>query len=263
MSRGVIKVPPMQFPFNPNADAIREAVAALPPGRIAIVANDSARHTVFTGNMLGTVCPNGSGFSIHTGCYVVDSCNRSYNDFLDTTELEWIMLMGDDHQWPPWMLLKLVALMEEQNLDIIAPLCFKRDFPPTPVVYMYQEATEEVAHKYAYDPKEARALYPIDLTKFPEGGVIEVDAVGSAGMIVRRKVLEALERPFFRLGESQWGEDLDFCRRAQQAGFKIHVDLDLPLGHIVYSTIWPVRDSEGNWFVRYDFTGQGGFQLAL
>lgn len=263
---GVIQTPPMLFPFDPNTDKIREIAAKLPPGLFSVVANESARYTSFLGHCLSLVMPNASRYSIHTGCYVVDSCNRAYIGHLSEggEKEDWVMLMGDDHAWPPWILLKLLGLMYENDLDIIVPVCFKRDFPNTPVLYKYKDADESVAGTYAYNEKEKKALFPIDLNDYPDGGLIEVDAAGSAGMVVRRRVIEAMEPPWFRIGQdSNWGEDLDFCRRAQDHGFRIWADLDMPLGHIVNTTLWPIRHTDGHWTVQYDFGNQGGFKLAL
>ena len=258
---GVAWTPPKTFAFDPSQEEVRRIANALPGGLFGIVANENARYTVFTGNCLSLALPNRSRYAIYTGCYVVDSCNRLF-DALGPEE-DWVAIMGDDHQFPPWILLKLLGLMYENDLDIVVPLCFKRDFPPTPVLYRYKDQPASVAEKYAYDPTEGKALVPIDLNDFPEGGLIEVDGAGSAGMVVRRRVIDAMEPPWFRLGVGHWGEDLDFCRRAQDLGFKIHADLDMPLGQIVNTTLWPMRHINGHWMVEYDFGQQGGFQLAL
>jgi hypothetical protein len=257
----VAKTPPRNFRFDPNVPAVRELAAALPPGLFGIVANESARYTTFTGHVLSLVMPNNSRYAIHTGCYVVDSCNRLFDGLLEHED--WVMIMGDDHQFPPELILKLLTLMYRDDLDIIVPVCFKRDFPPTPVLYKYKEASEEIASVYAYDETSNRALYPIDLNDYPNGGLIEVDGAGSAGMVVRKRVVDAMEPPWFRLGVGHWGEDLDFCRRAQDLGFKIHADLDMSLGHIVNACLWPVRNPAGEWATEYDFGNQGGFVLAL
>ena len=84
---------------------------------------------------------------------------------------DWIMFMGDDHAFPPNLALKLLALMYRDDLDIIAPVCFKRDFPPTPVLYKYGEMKPGVdLSKYAYDENEDKVLYPLNLNAFPDGG---------------------------------------------------------------------------------------------
>lgn len=229
---------------------------------MAILANESARYTIFHAATMGLILPTGSRYGFHTGCYVVDSCNRACAT-LRANE-EWIMFMGDDHTFPPNFALKLLALMYKDDLDIIVPVCFKRDFPPTPVLYKYGPKQPGVdIHKYAYDEKEDRWLYPLNLNAYPEGGLIEVDGAGSAGMIVRRRVLEKMEPPWFRLGVGHWGEDLDFCRRAQDIGFKIFADLDMSLGHIINTVIWPERTTDKQWGCQYDHGNKGGFFLTL
>lgn len=258
---GVAYAPPRRFRFNPNLPEVRKIAESIPAGLLSIVANESARYTVFMGDTLSLAMPYSSRYSIHTGCYVVDSCNRAVMGMKDSED--WIMFMGDDHRFPPEFVLKLLGLMYHHDLDVIAPTCFKRSFPPEPVIYKYREVDPEMASTYAYNKKEGKALFPINLDDYPGGGLIEVDAVGSAGMAVRRRVLEAMEPPWFQLGQEQWGEDLDFCRRVQEAGFRIHVDLDMSLGHIVNTTLWPVRSPAGKWACEYDFGQQGGFVLGL
>ena len=44
-------------------------------------------------------------------------------------------------------------------------------------------------------------------------------------MLVKRHVLEAIGEPYFETFGKQ-NEDLEFCRKIRNAGFKIHVDCD-------------------------------------
>ncbi len=229
----------------------------LPNGLFAIVCNENARYTAFHGACASLILPPGSRISFHTGCYVVDSCNRSIIGMND--DEDWLCLMGDDHVFPPQFVLKLLTQMYANDLDIIAPICFRRSFPPQVVLYTYTENPESPI---------GGLWYPIELKAYPEGGLIEVDACGSAGMIVRRRVLEKIEAegktPWFELGVGQWGEDLFFCKKAKDCGFKIHADLDMSLGHILNTALWPVRHQDGgHWGCQYDFNTQGGFVLEL
>ena len=221
----------------------------LPGGLFSIVCNENARYTAFTGSLLSLMMPPESRYSIHTGAYVVDSCNRAVMGMRDNEQ--WICFMGDDHLFPPEFLLKLLAVMYKDDLDIVVPVCFKRSFPPEPVLYT--------------KPDPTKSLYvPIDLNDYPDGGVIEVYAAGSAGMVIRRRVLEAMTPPWFEFGVEHRGEDIHFCEKAQELGFKIHADLDMSLGHILNAGIWPVRSEKGGeWGCQYDFNTQGGFVLEL
>lgn len=65
-------------------------------------------------------------------------------------------------------------------------------------------------------------------------GVIEVEAVGGAFLAISKKVLESIPFPFsFLTINNKWqGEDISFCHRAREKGFKIYCDLDLKIGHL-------------------------------
>lgn len=70
----------------------------------------------------------------------------------------------------------------------------------------------------------------------PDGGIREVQFVGGGCLIIARRVLEALKRPFEDYfsedGLFAEGEDLTFCRRAREARFAIWCVMDKPLLHI-------------------------------
>lgn len=250
-------IPTRKHNFDPNRDDIRQIVEKLPKGLVAVVANEISRYTAFHAAMASLVIPQASRISFHTGCYVVDSCNRSILGMKD--DEDWLMFMGDDHVFHPMMLVSLLSLMYYNDLDVIVPLCFRRSFPPVPVLYNWKGSANPGGKM-----SESDLLEPINLNDHPKGGLVEVYAAGSAGMIIRKRVIDAMEPPWFVLGDEQWGEDLNFCRRARELGFKIWADLDNSLGHIINTTIWPARNYEtGEWACEYDFGTQGGFRLGL
>ena len=245
------KMPAMQASADTDTQKLRELLERLPAGKVAIMSGENARYTLFHASLASLIIPSDSRFDFLQGCYVVDSSNMAIARLLKHED--WIMFMGDDHVFPPWFLLNLLSKMYYHDYDILAPLCFRRSFPPSPVVFKLQGKSKN----------GNEILVPINLDDYPNGGIIECDAVGSAGMIVRRRVFEAMKPPWFRLGgEMQEGEDIYFCRHAREHGFKIHVDLGIGLGHILNNTLWPKRTDQG-WGVEYDFNGVGGFFMPL
>lgn len=60
--------------------------------------------------------------------------------------------------------------------------------------------------------------------------LMEIDATGMAFMLMKRKVV-ALVREFNSVGEKS--EDMLFCEKAKEMGFKIFCDTDVRLGHLV------------------------------
>lgn len=252
--------PTRKFKSDPNTEDIVKLVQSLPKGLFSILCNENARYTAFAAATTSLILPQGSRTSWHTGCYVVDSCNRAVMGM--NTDEDWICFMGDDHVFSPFMMLQLLGQMYKHDLDVIVPVCFRRSFPPVPVLYTWADDVVEA------QDAGTKAWYELNLDDYPDGGLVEVDAAGSAGMIVRQRVLKKMideeKLPFFELGVGQWGEDLHFCWKVKEMGFKIWADLDVPLGHMVNTCLWPKRSEDtGEWACQYDFNTQGGITLAL
>ena len=134
--------------------------------------------------------------------------------------------MGTDHVMDFDLLQRLLS----HDVDVVVPLCLKRSPPYDPVVYSHQNEQGEYVGYY-------------DL---PEHGLVEVHAAGSAGMLIRRRVLDAFEDPVF---ESHGGlnEDLSFCAKVREGGFQIYCDVDARLGHISEISVWPELRDDGEW----------------
>ena len=86
-------------------------------------------------------------------------------------------------------------------------------------------------------------------------------AIGAAGVLIKREVFEAIEPPYFSFGEKTpsgetVGEDVYFCVKAREAGFKVWCRTDLPYAHLVTNGIWyepsPVKeDGNVDWTLEY------------
>ena len=90
---------------------------------------------------------------------------------------------------------------------------------------------------------------------YPDSGLIEVYAAGSAGMTIKKHVLDAIGDPwmeFTPVAGGVLGEDISLCRKIRNAGFKIHVDLDNHIGHLTTVAAWPAYH-EGEWKGSIDF----------
>jgi hypothetical protein len=71
-----------------------------------------------------------------------------------------------------------------------------------------------------------------------KGGLIDVSYTGMGFMLVRKGVFESLEYPWFKPIEKQIGsmvdftmEDVAFCLRAKEKGYKILIDPEVRVGH--------------------------------
>ena len=88
----------------------------------------------------------------------------------------------------------------------------------------------------------------------PAEGLIELQAGGCAGMLIRREVLEAIEPPWFEYTDRS--EDIVFCEKAKEAGFNIYCDLSARLGHVTTAFVWPSTNQDGDWFVGLTIGGK-------
>jgi hypothetical protein len=105
------------------------------------------------------------------------------------------------------------------DLPIVGGLCHNRRPPYMPILM------REYDGGYAF-------VYDFD-REVDGKGLIEVDATGAAFLLVKREVFERIaetkEEPFAIRGP---GEDVSFCLRAKELGYKIFVDTTVEIGHV-------------------------------
>ena len=211
---------------------------------IGILSNEAARYAEFWACMMRLEVPAGSAKDVAIGTDYVSNQNILVQRCLDEG-FDFLWLMGDDHSFGPDLLEKLLVSAQAYDLPILVPLCSARRAPFALVDYGRNP-----------DPDGPDYL-PVSLADIPAEGIIELDAAGSAGMLIRRDVLETISPPWFV--NSSRSEDILFCEVAVVAGFKIHADVACRLGHILTAVVTPGHDGE-NWV-----TGlvMGDLQLAV
>lgn len=194
-------------------------------GTVGVPAQDAARFTAFATALAGLALPSGWQFQVMQNYDCAHSCNALANTFAGDR----LLLMGDDHSFNSDFLLRLL----EHDLDIVAGLCLSRRPNFFPVA------------------KKNGASIPLE----GKPRLMEVDETGTAGMLIKREVFDALEFPFFSNVYQEDGsllsDDIYFCRKAREAGFKIHVDTSVLLGHIALVGIRPEYDA-GKWHRALD-----------
>lgn len=150
---------------------------------------------------------------------------------------DWLWLMGDDHTFEPDILLKLLA----HNVDVVVPICVRRGPPFLSVLYKELDVPKNICEAYAWE--ELNLLH----------GLIPIAGAGSAGMLIRKYVLDAIPEPRFTNYEVApgliAGEDVTFSDKINKAGFCIYADLDISMGHITPVDLRPHRNGKG-WQVE-------------
>jgi hypothetical protein len=188
--------------------------------------------------------PDGTQISIMRSASVLQNMNMGIDSMSD--ESEWLLILGDDHAFGRDLFLRLAA----HDVDIVAPLVTRRS-PPFGLVAFDEEAGEK-------DEYGRALMHSLQFEDIPdEGGLIEVLATGSAGMLIKRKVLDDIGPPWFQNSDGlSMDEDVNFCRRAQIHGYTIWLDTSTPMGHMSNFIAWPVVREDMKGLV-VDFMGQG------
>lgn len=209
------------------------------PGTVAILAGATGRYTYFwiCALQAGFQLPIGTGIRVFQGTDIAESRNQAAAELLEG-DSQWLWFIDDDHAFRPDIVKTLLA----RNVDLVTPLCLRRQSPFLPV------AT-------SLDGDFLR------LADLGHEDLVSVMFAGTSGMLIRRRVLERIEEPWFELRNGM-SEDVTFCKKAVEAGFEIHVDLAVPLGHTTTATVWPKwDDARGEWMTG--FTIADGAEIMM
>ena len=231
---------------------------------IGTISNDAARFSEFWSCILRLKVPVGSVKDQVIGGDWCAARNELAQRCLDEG-YDYLWFMDDDHSFAPDLLQKLLHAAVTYDLPIVNPLCTTRTAPFHLVTFAANP-----------DPESKDRYLPISMEGLPGEGIVELEAGGCAGMLIRRDVLEATrnmaywpwseDNPGWHPKPDQWfeytdqSEDLLFCQKAKRAGFKIYADLSCRLGHITTAVIMPgLLDDE--WITGV--TIGRDFQLAI
>lgn len=140
--------------------------------------------------------------------------NDLVKDFL-SGNFSHLFFMDSDMTFPENCLSRLLS----HDLDIVGGL-YTMKLPPFATTIFRNNGTIE---NYVPGPGE---------------GVIEVDAIGTGCLLIKREVFEALKWPYFWYAEDppdseeMMTEDSWFCIKGKEAGFKVHCDTSILCGHV-------------------------------
>ena len=216
------------------------------PGTVVIPCNTLSRYSVFQHSLSRLSVPPGTAIMHGVGDSISGNINRGIRTL--GPEEHWVWIMNDDHQFNGKTLLKLLA----RDLPIVGPLNLQRVAPHNPVLYAER-----------LGPCEHRRLSWPDIAG--KTGLFEVSALGGAGMLIKREVLDKIGDPWFydyvgppeaymdpKKRRFSPNEDMCFSERVVDLGYKLFVDLDVLMGHTTACTFSPVRMLDGTWEVAYE-----------
>ena len=205
---------------------------ALPQGELS-------RYSDFEHDYEHLICPPNTIKRRLFGIYIANLQNALAREFLKT-DYEWFWLVNDDQSYPPDTLVNLLA----RGKDVIVPVCLEKNPPHFPIIYG-EKATANGINRHRITLKRG------------QHGLIRVGACGGGGLLIHRRVFEAIPDPWWEVttGKNEAGiyeqssEDYDFCAKVQAAGFDIWCDLDVSVVHIAHYGLRPIRDERtGEWY---------------
>lgn len=154
------------------------------------------------------------------GSLVYDSRNNLAKHAL-SMKADFVLWLDSDMMFEPDTLERMMAKMEERDLDILSGIYYRRRHPFSPVLLKKLSIDENYFANYE------------NYNSYPEDDIFEVEGIGFGCVLMRSDVLfdvAAQYKDWFSpLGRV--GEDLSFCWRARQCGYKIFADPEIQLGH--------------------------------
>lgn len=175
------------------------------------------------------------GVGVTDRMYTSSAGNRLVDGFLaipDATHIfltEIDMILSDD----------CIVRLVEQDKDIISGVYFLRAQEPVNLGQpcLYRQVHTFAAHR-AKNGETPYAQTPVTL--FPEDEPFKLGDARAAGcpgigcVLIKRKVFETMQPPWFRILENRAGSDLYFYRHAFEAGFDIWCDPRVRAGQVDY-----------------------------
>lgn len=147
--------------------------------------------------------------------------NQLIRQALDSKCTHILMLDSDQAYHDPDMIFKLL----KHDLPVVSCIVHRR-YPPFDMITLRGEPG-----KYLMVPDEeiikARENYP---------HLIEIDATGCGCLLYKAEVFENIPQPWFEFTKTEdgdvVGEDIGFCNKLKQAGYNIHCDTSIKIGHM-------------------------------
>lgn len=140
-------------------------------------------------------------------------------------EADWVFWLDSDMVFKADTLVRMMKTAQDENIDILTGLYFRRVPPYSPVLFDKLELKDGIC-----EWSEFKTI--------PEG-LFEVGGCGFGCVLMKTDVFFDVQSKFGTMfapiGNN--GEDLAFCWRARECGYKIICDPSVICGHVGYSTV--------------------------
>lgn len=165
--------------------------------------------------------PENTTLAMKMGTLIYTSRHNLANMALEMNA-DYIFWMDSDMTFPQDALLRMIDTLEKNDLDILTGLYYRRVYPYTPVLFDRLEMRGNICSWSEFK-------------ELPEG-LFEIGGCGFGCLLTKTDVfLDGLGRfgnMFTPIGNN--GEDIAFCVRARELGYKIMCDPSVECGHVGY-----------------------------
>jgi len=154
---------------------------------------------------------------------------------------DWLLFLDDDSVFAPDLLTRLLA----RDVDVVGALYLRRARPFSAIAY----------ESMLPDGR----MVPLNLNDHAQDALVQVKAVGTGGMLVRRHVFASMEAGKWFRRDEPYSEDIIFCL---ECGTDIHVDLATRIGHMTTASVWPT-EIKGKWGAGITVTETMSFLVPM
>ena len=161
-------------------------------------------------------------FGIETGSLVYNARNSLARQAVKS-EADYVLWLDSDMVFNPDLLDRMLTVCQENDIDFLTALCFRRKPPYTPCLFERLDVR-----------KDGKGASYTALLSVPDGR-FKVEGCGLAGVLMSTDVLISVAAKFNgQMFDPMYGfgEDVAFCWRARQCGYEIWCDSEIEMGHV-------------------------------
>lgn len=165
------------------------------------------------------------GITFQVGSLVYISRNELAHKAFEFSA-DYVLWLDSDMVFDPDLLERLMERMNDDKIDIISGVYYRRTPPFSPVLY-----------KNLTIDKDGRCQWE-EYTDLPDE-LFEAAGIGFGCVLMRTSVLMNVFAKYLDMFTPLpgAGEDLSFCWRARECGYKIHVDPAIQCGHVAKTVV--------------------------
>ena len=138
------------------------------------------------------------------------------------SEVDQVLWLDSDIVFGPDLLQRMTKVRQDNNIDMLTAICFRRKPPYTPCLFDRLERLDNGKVSYT------------SIMSVPDG-IFKVGGCGMAGVLMGLDVLISVAAKFDgKMFDPLpgMGEDVSFCWRARQCGYDIYCGTSIELGHV-------------------------------